>query len=116
MKTEMTMGFRSWSAQSHVSAETLPLFASQPRVWRLSPTPSLPIEQSPSYQEQIRERCGGLQPVQVLRQTPVTDFLKAEDPLDDPKHVLYLGAYAGLATVGCLDRLVNAFSPAVALV
>src|SRR5271163_492008 len=116
MKTEMAMGFRSWSAQSRVSAETSSLLASQCRVRRLAPTRSLRIEQSSAYQEQIRERCSDLKPVQVLRQASVTHFLKAEDPLDHPEHVLDLRAHAGLATVGGPDRLINAFAPPVTLV
>src|ERR1019366_5792944 len=90
--------------------------AAQPRVRQLSPTPSLCIEQSPARQEQIRQRCGDFQSVQVLRQASVTYFLKAEDSLDYPKHMLDLGSDTGFATVGRLDRLINAFSPPVTLV
>src|SRR5450759_3196149 len=116
MKTEMAMGFRFRSAQSRLCEVIVSSAASKSRFRWISPTRCLCIEQSPSHQEQIRERRGRLEPVQVLRQAPVTHFLKAEDPLDDPEHVLNLGAYAGLTTVGGLDRLVNAFSPSVALV
>jgi hypothetical protein len=59
---------------------------------RFSPTRSLRIEQSPPYQEQIRQRCGELQSMQVLLETSVTHLLKAEDPLNHPKHVLDLNA------------------------
>ena len=112
----MAVGFRSRSAQWRVSAETSSLCASQSRVRQLSPTPSLRIEQPPARQEQIRQRCGDFQSVQVLRQASVTHLLKAEDPLDHPKDVLDLGAHAGFATVGRLDRLVDAFAPPVTLV
>ena len=116
LKKGKAMGFRPRSAQRHVSAETSSLCASQSPFRRLSPTPSLRIEQSPSYQEQIRERRGDLKPVQVLRQASVTHLLKAEDSLDYPKHVLDLGSDARLAPVGSLDRLVDAFAPPVTLV
>src|SRR5450759_1177945 len=116
MKTEIAMGFRFRSAQLCLSAAIFGSTTSKSRFRWISPTRSLCIEQSPSYQEQIRQRRGSLEPVQVLRQTPVAHFLKPEDPLDDPKHVLNLGAHAGLATVARLDRLVNVFAPAVALV
>src|SRR5580658_1454603 len=105
LKADKAMGLGSRLAQRHVSAETSSLFAPQSRFRRLSPTPSLRIEQSPSYQEQIRERRGDLKPVQVLRQTSVTHLLKAEDSLDYPEHVLDLGSDARLAPVGSLDRL-----------
>jgi hypothetical protein len=65
------------------------------------------MEQSPARQEQIRQRCGDFKPVQVLRQASITHLLKTEDPLDHPKHVLDLGAHAGLATVGGFDRLID---------
>ena len=110
------MGFRFGSAQSRVSTEIVSSVASKPRFRWISPTCVLCIEQSPTYQEQIRERRSSLEPVQVLRQAPVTHFLKAEDPLDDPEHVLNFGAHTGLATVGRLDRLINALAPAIALV
>src|SRR5450755_4087293 len=109
MKTEMAMGFRFRPAQSRVSAAIFSSAASKSRFRWISPTRFLCIEQSPSYQEQILERRGGLEPVQVLRQAPVTHFLKAED-------VLNFGAHTGLATVGRLDRLINALAPAIALV
>ncbi len=112
----MGTGFRLRSAQARVFAETFLVAASKTRIRRISPTRSLRIEQSSSHQEQIRERGGRLEPVQVLRQAPVTYFLKAEDPLDDSEHVLNLGAHAGLAAVGRLDRFVDALSPSVALV
>ena len=110
------MGFRFNLASARVSAEIFSAAASETRVRRLSPARSLRTEQSHSYQEQILERCGHLQSVQVLRQASVTHFLKAEDLLDHPKHVLDFGTHTGLATVGCFDRLINAFTPAVALV
>src|SRR5271167_4842717 len=116
MKTEMAMGFRFGPAQSRVSAAIFSAAASKSRFRWISPTRLLCIEQSPSYQEQIRERRSCLKPVQVLRQAPVTYFLKAEDPLDDPKHMLDFRAHTRLATVGGLDRLINVLAPAVALV
>src|SRR5450759_4873060 len=117
MKTEMAMGFRFGSAQSRVSTEIVSSVASKPRFRWISPTRVLCIEQSPSYQEQIRERRSSLEPVQVLGQAPVTHFLKTEDPLDDPKqHVLDFRPHAGLAAVGGLDRLINSLAPTVALV
>src|SRR5450432_260323 len=116
MKTAMATGFRFRSARSRVSAAILTVVASKTRLRRILPTRSLCIEQSPPHQEQIRERSGRLEPVQVLRQAPVTHFLKAEDPLDDPEHMFNLGAYAGLATVRGLDRLIDTLSPPVALV
>src|SRR5271167_534721 len=100
MKTEMAKGLRFRPALSRGLAGIFSSAASNSRFRWISPTRSLCIEQSPSHQEQIRQRRGGLEPVQVLRQTPVTHFLKAEYPLDDPKDVLNLGAHAGLATVG----------------
>jgi len=108
------MGFRFGSAQSRVSAGIFSSAASKPRFRWISPTRVLCIEQSPSYQEQIRERRSRLEPVQILGQAPVTDFLKAEDPLDDPKHVLDFRPHAGLAAVGGLDRLINSLAPTVA--
>src|SRR5882757_9251259 len=116
MKAKMALGFRSDRAAACVSAETLLPAASKTRVRRLSPTRSLRIQQSPARQEQIRQRCGDLQSVQVLHQASVTHLLKAEDPFDHPKHVLDLGAHAGLAPVGGLDRLINAFAPPISLV
>jgi len=110
------MGFRSRPAPPHVFAEIFSVAASKIRIRRLSPTRSLCIEQSPPYQEQIRQRCGDLQSMQVLRQASVIHLLKAKDPLDHPKHVLDFGAHTGLAAVGRLDRLINALAPAVALV
>src|SRR5579862_1945733 len=116
LKAAIAMGFRSWSAQGRVSGETSSLCASQARIRQLSPTRPLRIEQSSSYQKQIRERCGDLKPVQVLRQASITHLLKTEDPLDHPKDVLDLGAHAGLTTVGGPDRLINALAPPVTLV
>src|ERR1035441_4902151 len=116
MKAEKVMGFCLTRAPQRVSAETRVFIAAQPRVRRLSLTPPLRIQQPPARQEQIRQRCGDLQSVQVLCQTSVTHFLEAEDPLDHPKHVLDLGTDAGLATVGGFDRLINAFAPPVTLV
>ena len=97
------MGFRLTREPTRVSAATRVFFAAQPRVRRLSTTLSLRIQQSPTRQEQIRQRGGDLQSVQVLRQTSVTHLLKAEDPLDYSKHVLDFGAHSGLAAVGRLD-------------
>src|ERR1035441_8055750 len=116
MKAEMAFGFRSNLAPTHVSAETF-LFADlQPRVRQLSPTRCLRIEQSPSDHEQIGKSCRDLEPVQVLRQAPVTHFLEAEDPLDDAKNVLNFGAYSGLAAVRRFDRISDALTPSVASV
>src|ERR1035438_5975082 len=116
MKTAMAMAFRFESAQSRFCGVVFSSAASKTRFRWISPTRSLGIEQPPSHKEKIRERCGRLEPVQVLRQASITHFLKAEDPLDDPEHVLNLGPDAGLATVGGLDRLVDAFSPPAAVV
>src|ERR1017187_1654990 len=116
MKAEMAAGIWSTRAPEQVSAAARAVIAAQAHVRRLSPAPSLRIQQSPARQEQIRQRCGDLQSVQVLCQTSVTHFLEAEDPLDHPKHVLDLGTDAGLATVGGFDRLINAFAPSVTLV
>src|SRR5882672_7294360 len=113
MKTGISPRFRSRSAPPRVSAEISGVAASKTLILRLSPTPSLRIEQSPARQKQIRERRADLQSMQVFRQASVTHLLKAEDPLDHPKDVLDLGANAGLATVGRLDRLINAFAPPI---
>ena len=90
--------------------------ASKTRFRRFSPTRWLRIQQPPARQEQFGQRGGYLQPVQVLRQASVAHLLEAEDPLDHPKHVLNLGADAGLATVGGLDRLIDAFAPSKTLI
>src|SRR3974390_1669321 len=104
MKTGISPGFRSRPALLRVSAGIFDSAASKIRILLPSPTPSLRIEQSPARQEQIRQPRAHLQSVQVLRQASVTHLLKAEDPLDDPKHMLDLGAHPGLAPVGRLDR------------
>src|SRR5271156_3273550 len=103
MKAQMEIQFRPRLALAHLSAETF-LFASS-HIWmrHLSPALALCMQQSPSHQEQIRQRCGDLQSMQVLRQASVTHFLKAEDPLDHSKHVLDRGSHAGFAAVGRLD-------------
>ena len=64
----MALGFRSDRAPARVSAETFLPAASKIRVRRLLQTRSLRIHQSPARQEQIRQRCGDLQSVLVLRQ------------------------------------------------
>jgi hypothetical protein len=116
MKAEKAIGFFLTKTPRCVSAATRVVFSAKPIFSRLSPTRSLRIEQSPARQEQIRERRADLQSVQVLRQASITDLLKADDPLDHPKDVFDLGTHAGLAAVARLDRLVNAFSPPIALV
>lgn len=116
MKAKMALGFRSDRAPARISAQTFLPATSKTRIWRPSPPHSLRIRQSPARQEQIRQRCGDLQSVQVLRQASVTNLLKAEDPFDHPKHVLDLGSHAELAAVGGLDRRINAFAPSVSLV
>ncbi len=40
--------------------------------------------QTPPDDEQVRQRCGHLQPVQILRKSPVAHLLKAEDALITP--------------------------------
>lgn len=61
------------------------------------------------HQEQIRERRGRLESVQVLRQAPVTDFLKPKNRL------MILNTCSTLARTLDLRRFV-ALSPPVALV
>lgn len=116
MKAKLASGYPLKRAVARVCAETRLPTSRKTRVWRFSPTLSLYIEQSPSHQVQIGKRCGDLKSVQVFCQASVTHFLNAEDPLDDPKHVLDLGLYAGLASVGRFDRLVDTLSPPAALV
>ena len=112
----MASGFPFKRAVARVCAEMRLPTSRKARVRRFSPTLSLYIEQSPSHQKQMCKRCGHLKSVQVFCQASVTHFLKAEDSLDDPKHVLDLGPYAGLTSVGRFDRLVYTLSPPVALV
>ena len=112
----MALECRLGWAPARVSAETALRAASKTRVRRLSPTRWLRIQQPPARQEQVGQCVGNLQPMQVLRQASVAHFLKAEDPLDHPEHVLDLGAHAGLATVGGLDRLVDALAPSKTLI
>jgi hypothetical protein len=116
MKTEMAIGIRLRPAHSPDSAATFSSVASKSRFRWISPTHSLCIEQSPSHQVQIRECRRRFEPARVVCQAPVTHLLKAEHPLDHPKHVLNLGAYLGFAAVGLLDRFVNVLTLPVALV
>ena len=105
MRTAFGKHFEWRSPYDRVSVADPALFASKPRISRFRATRLLRIQQSPSDHVQIGERGRDLQPVQVLRQAPVTDFLEAEDPLDHTEHVLDLGADPRLVTVRGLDLL-----------
>src|SRR5882724_7359018 len=77
------------------------------RIRQRLPTRILRIEQPAPYDEQVIERCGDLEPVQILRDAPVTDLLKSKDPLDHPDGVLDLGANPRLVPVLRLLPLVD---------
>jgi hypothetical protein len=78
MKAQMEIQFLPGLALAHVSAETLLYASSHIRMRHLSPTLVQRTQQSPSHQEQLRQRGGDLQSMQVLRQASVTHFLKAK--------------------------------------
>ena len=60
------------------------------RIRQLSQTRVLRMEQPASDDEEVGERRSDFEPMQILRDTAVTNLLKAEDPLDHPDGVLDL--------------------------
>src|SRR5450432_1147718 len=77
------------------------------RIRQLSHTRALCMEQPTPHDKQVGERCGDLEPVQILRDASVTDLLEAKDPLDYPDGVLHFGANPRLVAVLRLLRLVD---------
>lgn len=69
------------------------------RISQVPPTRLLRFQQSSSDDVQVGERRGHFHAVQVLRQTAVAGLAEAEDILDDPEHVLNLGAHPRLVAV-----------------
>src|SRR5277367_5113822 len=116
----MTMDFCSdlgrTSRGAQLSAGCSGIFASKHRFSRSSSTRLLWIEQSPSNHVQVGQRRRDLEPVQILRQTPVADLAKAEDVLDHAEYMLDLGSHSRLVAVLRLLDLVDLPAKAIALV
>lgn len=90
--------------------------ASISAISRFPSTRLLRPEQLSSYHVQIGERCGGLEPVQVLCQTAVAGFAEAEDVLDHSEHILNLGSHPRLVAVLRLPHFVDPAVEAVPLI
>lgn len=71
-------------------------------------TPRLCIQKSPATHEQIRQRRGHLQSVQISRKAPVADLLEPKHPLDDSHRMLDFGAHLGLGPVLAFLDLIDA--------
>src|SRR6185437_9577575 len=81
---------------------------------RLAQTPLLRCQQPSPDGEQVRQRRGHLQAMQVLRQAAVAHLLKAEYAFDHSDAVLDLRAHSGLVAVLHLHRLIDPLTPPVA--
>src|ERR1700688_5011101 len=107
MKSIHSIGSRLSPAATRVSAGTLvDNCLNLPIRQRLS-TRALRMQQPASDDEEVGERRGGFEPMQILRDAAVTDFLEAKDPLDHPDSVLDLGANPRLVAVLRFLRLVD---------
>src|SRR5665213_2232114 len=73
-------------------------------------------QQTSWHHEQVRQRTGYLQSVQVLRQPATSDLGELEQPLDDPEGVLNRGANLGLDPVLGPLNLIDPTSEAILLV
>ena len=82
----------------------------------VSPTLALQGQQTAADHEEVRQRGGGLEAVQVLRQSPVADLLEAEDPLDHPDRVFDLRANTRLVANLGFDALVDPLAATVSAV
>ena len=89
-------------------------FASSRAARRSAATPCLRIQQPSSDHEEVGERCGHFEPVQILGETAVADLAGAEDALDHPDRVLDLGPNPRLSAVPGLLDLIDATGVAVA--
>lgn len=116
MKANISIGVRSSLAATHVSAETLVDNRMDLPIRQFSQTCILRMEQPASDDEEVGERRGDFEPMQILRDAAVTDFLEAKDPLDHPDGVLDLGANPRLVAVLRLLRLVDEAVASVAAV
>ena len=116
MKLEAAINRSPNVTRGRVFAENTAFSSLQGRRRLFSLTRSLRIEQSSAHHEQIGQRGGDLEPMQILRQTSVANFLEAEDAFDYPKHVLDFGADLRFAPVRRLDRFVDSRTPSVTLV
>src|SRR5215831_19909304 len=105
----------TWPKGCLSSAAAL-ICASPDRFSRSAPTPLLCRQQPPSDHIEIGQRGAHLQPVQVLRQSPIANLLKAKHPLDDADGVLNLGPNPGLGPIPRLDPFIDPLAPAVTLV
>ena len=72
------------SVSAETSCDPLALDAIGP----LSRARGLRIEQPPSHHEQVGERRGHLESVQILGQAPLAHLAEAKDVLDHSEHVL----------------------------
>ena len=90
------------------SSSALALFcASFGRLSRFALTRLLRSQQLSPDRAEVCQRGVDLEPVQVLGEPAVTDFLEAEHPLDHPDRVLDLRADPRLGAVRGFDTLID---------
>lgn len=107
MKAQDFIGCRSSRVTRHVSAETSPDGPLERSIRQLPQTRFLRKQQPASHDKQVGKCRGHFEPVQVLGQAPVANFLEAKDSLDHPNGVLHFGANPRLVAVLRLLNLVD---------